>query len=93
MYKNNEQHNVDQQRSALEAKVKKLDEQITLLNELKGQCLTNLKSLQQITLHQPIPSNYSQSLEDKIALFKSYFLGRDDVYAKLWINNKTGKRG
>jgi superfamily II DNA or RNA helicase len=93
LYKNDEQHNVDQQRSVLEAKVKKLDEQIALLNDLKGKCLTNLKSLPQTTVHQPILSNHNQSLENKIAIFKSYFRGREDVYAKLWINNKTGKRG
>ena len=33
------------------------------------------------------------SAEEKIALFKSYFRGRDDVFARLWINNRTGKRG
>lgn len=93
MYENDEQHNVDEQRSVLEVKVRKLDEQIALLNGLKSQCLAKLKSLPQIAIHQSVFSNNNQSLEDKIALFKSYFRGRDDVYAKLWINNKTGKRG
>ena len=93
MYRNDEQNNADQQRSALEAKVKKLDEQIALLNDLKSQCLIKLNSHSQITSHQSITSNNNQSLEDKIALFKSYFRGREDVYSKLWINNRTGKRG
>ena len=93
LYGNEEQNNIDQQRSALEAKVKKIDEQTVLLNNLKNQYITKLQSLPQITSHRPITSNNNQSLEDKIALFKSYFRGRDDVYSKLWINNRTGKRG
>ena len=89
----NEENLIDQPRSALEAKVKKIDEQIALLNDFKSQCLIQLKSLPQITSPQPIRSNNNQSLDDKIALFKSYFRGRDDVYSKLWVNNRTGKRG
>ncbi|MBI3617852.1 MAG: DEAD/DEAH box helicase family protein [Candidatus Omnitrophica bacterium] len=37
--------------------------------------------------------NNNQLLDDKIALFKTCFRGRGDVYAKLWINNRTGMRG
>ena len=44
----NEENRIDQPRSALEVKVKKIDEQIALLNDLKSQCLTQLKSLPQI---------------------------------------------
>src|SRR3989338_249250 len=89
----NDQNNIDQQRNALEAKVRKIDEQIALLNNLKSQCLTKLEPLPQTTVRQSTASVNNQSLEDKIALFKSYFRGRDDVYSKLWINNRTGKRG
>lgn len=31
--------------------------------------------------------------DEKIQLFRQLFRGRDDVYPKLWINNKTGKKG
>ena len=31
--------------------------------------------------------------DDKIALFLNYFRCRWDVYSRLWINNRTGKRG
>lgn len=51
MYKSDEQNNTDQQRNTLEAKVKKLDEQIILLNDLKNQYLTKLQSLSQVTPH------------------------------------------
>lgn len=33
------------------------------------------------------------SPEKKIALFKSLFIGREDVYAKRFYNQKTGKSG
>ncbi len=35
----------------------------------------------------------SRSTSEKIALFRQLFRGRDDVYPKLWVNSKTGKRG
>lgn len=87
------QDEINQQRDALETKVRKIDEQIALLNDLKNQCLAKLHSPSQGAVPQPSTSISSQSLDDKIALFKSYFRGREDVYAKLWVNNRTGKRG
>lgn len=86
--------NNEQQRALLEARVKKFDEQIALLNDLKKQCLTKLQSLSEEAVPpQPATQVNSQSLDDKIALFKSYFRGREDVYAKSWVNNRSGKRG
>ena len=29
----------------------------------------------------------------KVALFRSLFRGRDDIYPKLWVNSKSGRRG
>ena len=93
----NDHNNTDPQRNVLEAKVKKIDEQISLLNNFKSQCLTKLQSIPLTAAPQSTVSSrlsiHNQSLEDKIALFKNYFCGRDDVYSKLWINNRTGKRG
>ena len=90
---NDEQNNHDLQRSTLEARIKKIDEQIAVLNTIRSQILAKLQSLPQVTSQQINPVVNNQTFEDKVALFKSYFRGRDDVYAKLWINNKTGKRG
>ena len=87
------QDEINQQRDAFEAKIRKIDEQIALLNDLKTQCLAQLHSLPQGTVPQPATSISNQSLDKKIALFKNYFRGREDVYSKLWINNRTGKRG
>ncbi len=33
------------------------------------------------------------STDDKIALFRSLFNGRNDIYAKRWFNLKTGQSG
>ncbi len=37
-------------------------------------------------------SKYAPS-EEKVRLFASLFRGRDDVFARLWISQKTGKKG
>jgi hypothetical protein len=29
----------------------------------------------------------------KVALFRGLFRGRDDVYRKLWVNARSGKKG
>jgi len=38
-------------------------------------------------------SDFDRSSIDHALLLKDYFRGREDVYVKLWINNRTGKRG
>ena len=40
----------------------------------------------------PSPSAPVTSSE-KVALFRSLFRGREDVYPKLWTNSKTGRKG
>ena len=35
----------------------------------------------------------SMTSSEKVALFRSLFRGRDDIYPKLWENTRTGKRG
>ncbi len=41
-------------------------------------------------LQKPMPK---LSLEEKVALFRSLFLGREDVFARRWYSPKTGKSG
>ncbi len=78
----------------LKDKIKKLEEQITLLTEIKQKCLNQL-----LTFEAPSSDIEEQTkscnltTEDKIALFTEYFRGRSDVHAHLWINNRTGKKG
>ena len=43
---------------------------------------------------QPLFSLTSKSsVQEKVALFRSLFKGRDDVYASFWINERSGKKG
>lgn len=49
-----------------------------------------------ITIDEPAPSiphKPSLSLEEKVALFRSLFQGREDVFARRWFSGSTGKSG
>lgn len=37
--------------------------------------------------------NRFSSPEEKISLFRSLFIGREDVFARRWVQRKTGKSG
>lgn len=39
------------------------------------------------------PVDHSATREEKVALYRSLFVGRDDVYAARWANERTGKAG
>lgn len=82
-------------KTVLEEKLKKIDEQIALLSELRNKCLNQLQAIEHEVKSPVSPPVVSSELtaDAKIALFKSYFRGRNDVYARLWVNNSTGKRG
>lgn len=45
------------------------------------------------TRFSPSGSSTLLTPDKKVQLFQQLFRGRDDVYPKLWINNKTGKKG
>lgn len=78
---------------SIESKIKKIDEQIALLSKLKSQYAEKLSGLGKEETIAPKISNNNQPFIDHALLLKDYFRGRDDVYAKLWVNNRTGKRG
>ena len=79
-------------KTALDLRVKHIDEQIALLTNLKSQCLQKLQGLESSSRQKAEQPKQVQP-DDKAALFLNYFRGRDDVYARLWVNNRTGKRG
>ena len=78
---------------SLELKIKQIDEQIAMLTKLKSQYSEKLNGLSSEEIIVPKPTDNNQSPIDHALLLKDYFRGREDVYAKLWINNRTGKRG
>lgn len=42
---------------------------------------------------EPTPRKPALSLEEKVTLFRSLFQGREDVFARRWFSNSTGKSG
>lgn len=84
-------------------KIKNIDSQITLLSDLKKKLIGQLDNLPQentisIDSHTLPDFNEKQvfsdvSAVDKINLFRSFFRGRNDIYARFWISKKTGKSG
>ena len=60
---------------------------------LRGQ-EAELASLEAPTRTATLPLiEQSRSTTEKITLFRRLFRGRDDVYPRLWVNAKTGRRG
>ena len=70
------------------------DESRKRLTELKQE-LANVASeptvlsIPAVQTHVDIPA----TADGKIRLFRQLFRGRDDVYPKLWVSTKTGRKG
>lgn len=84
---------MSQEKILIQAKIKQIDEQIVMLTKLKSQYAEKLNGLGSEEVIAPKPIDNSQSPVDRALLLKDYFRGREDVYAKMWVNNRTGKRG
>ncbi|MGB5718452.1 MAG: DEAD/DEAH box helicase family protein [Gammaproteobacteria bacterium] len=82
-----------QQIAHLRKKQEEAETTLQLLNERLFQ-YDNSKTHQTTDLSgDSIPAAANISPEDKIALFRQLFRGREDVYPKLWQNQKTAKKG
>jgi hypothetical protein len=46
-----------------------------------------------IAVASPCGTTPSMTPSEKVALFRSLFRGRDDIYPRLWENSRTGKKG
>jgi len=82
---------VEQKLSELKAETRLAEEK---LNSLKH-TLQNLEGFQSVGTDPSTPdsSHPHHTAEEKVALFRSLFRGRNDVYPRMWINSKTGKKG
>ena len=80
--------------SAIQKRLQKIDtEREKLANNLKElqSVLTNIES---DPLYSPAELvNALSAIDKKVALFRSLFRGREDVYPKLWTSKKTGAVG
>jgi len=76
---------------------------ITRLEREREQALARVRSLQ-VELDVPVgdpdqtasrsPGTYpSLTAAEKIALFRSLFRGRGEVFPKLWVNPRSGRKG
>lgn len=71
------------------ARLRKDQEQtLSRIEELRNQ-LRSLDRAEPSEEEHPV----SLSVSEKIALFRGLFRGRQDVYPKLWLNEKAGKKG
>ena len=75
---------MDNKKNEIQKKIDGISEQIRLLNQLKFNLENDLKATESI----PVISEV-----EKIKIFRNLFIGRPDVFAKLWISKKTGKKG
>ena len=88
------QNEISELEQKLADKKQRLEEALTTLEKQTTDVITMQKSLlgdsSQTSL---IEINNHSSSEIKIALFRSLFRGREDVYAKRFESKKTGKSG
>jgi superfamily II DNA or RNA helicase len=77
---------LDQQREKFAATLRSLQERLSLYNDENPRQPTTPATVVVSTTTNLTPG-------DKVALFLRLFRGRDDVYPKLWQNQKTGNKG
>jgi len=75
--------------TALQTRLQEIENERNSILEQIGTLQSRLAQI-----HAPISSaTASISEEEKIAIFRNLFKGREDVYPKLWISKKTGAKG
>ena len=79
-------------REKLTEEVARIDSQIAALAELKRQYLVKFSAAAPVGLTENRTAQPPLSPESTISLFRSYFRGREDVYARRW-ENRAGRSG
>lgn len=74
----------------LKEEIARIDSQISALAELKRQYLLKLSTPAELPGYSTVVPRLTP--EDKIALFRGYFRGREDIYARRW-ENRAGRSG
>ena len=81
----------------LQARLAELDRErasvLAALEALKEQTSAKAKLISPLQKTGGVEAAISLSNAEKIALFRSLFRGRDDVFPRRWENAKTGKAG
>lgn len=70
------------------------NEELKSILSLHGIVYSSIKRADESTAFSSITySPIKLSLDEKIALFRNFFKGRDDVFARRWLNKTTEKSG
>ncbi|MEW6202134.1 MAG: hypothetical protein AB1546_09175 [bacterium] len=88
----------------IDEQIESIEKQLAELDERRAELLARLARLKEDkarAVQSQISTNdfpdaavrHSSPSEEKIALFRSLFRGREDVYPRRWENPKTGKSG
>lgn len=75
---------LDREREDVRRRLEQLREEAALLD------LSKTSPDGMLSIRQPAAT---MTAAEKVALFRSLFRGRDELYAKLWINPRNGKKG
>ena len=83
------------ERVRIERQIEEAQERIKLLDQQKERELQTIRELKALLAeHSGTPTISNESApEEKIALFRELFFGRQDVYAKRWENQRKGTSG
>lgn len=86
---------MEQKQNEIKEKISNIEKQITLLNVQKETLVRELSSLTQELNSKAIKQSINSKLSpvEKIKVFREFFQGREDVFARFWISKKTGKSG
>ncbi len=81
--------------AAAEARLAELDSERTRVQNRLEELRNDLASGESPILELPVldPGRAPGSKREKVALFRSLFSGRTDVFPKLWRNSRTKKQG
>ena len=82
--------------SEFEARLQAIDwERKNLIDEISELKSALAEIINSSTSSDPTacPINYQSPLHEKIALLRSLFRGREEVYPRLWTSKKTGAKG
>lgn len=78
----------------LKEKIDEIDNRIRELSKIKQQYILQIKQSQKnLTFTNKQNQKNILTPQEKINIFRSYFKSRQDVFARLWISKKTGKKG
>src|SRR3990172_115339 len=77
-----------------EARLQEIDAERDSLIKQLSKWKHALTAVQAPTIIKSVPASSSiYPLDSRIALFRSLFRGREDIYPKLWVSKKIGAKG